>query len=340
MASSRAGVGVQIDRPQADRPPLVVEEKVLRVEDIAGDAHPLPAEPAGDLVEDAVERDHVVVRDETLLPGEELPAEILPIVVGSERTVVGEEARLGRLLAEAAVGLPVVVVLQVVREPQLQRHAVGIDVVGGQVPQNRVLGRPVEPLDLASARRVGDRSVHDADVEVGEHGVAVVGGEPRTVVVVEDIHLADALENPVQAPEEQHRGLAGPDDDLGHVATGVIDEEDGNPAQPLAASAEVLAVAQHDLHAVLLGEPALVDRRGPPRPGPHAQPLQRTPSRGAVDILGPLQQPGVHGPSQQLWNAGTAIRPLLGGEERDEAGVENVRCRRRAQRGRQPLDPA
>lgn len=170
--------------------------------------------------------------------------------------------------------------------------------------------------------------------------MAVVGGERGAVVVVDDVHLPDALEHPVEATQEEHRRLARPDDDVRHIAGGVVDEEQGNATGPVRARAEVLAVAQHDLEAALLREPALVRRRRPSRARPYAQPAQCAPGRGAVDVLGSREQPGDDRASKQLGDAGATVGPLLGHEELDELRVEDVGGPRRPRGWREAGEPA
>lgn len=155
----------------------------------------------------AIDRHDVVGRDAAGFRQNEAAAQLVVVAREDQLALIGIPALHRRLAIERFMGPNVVLVLDVMTQPKLQRAEVRIDIGAGQAPQHVVLGGLVESLDLPVPFGITLAPVDEADVEPHAHRVRVIGNEAGAPIEVQHIHLAEVPENLEQAAQQQRRAF-------------------------------------------------------------------------------------------------------------------------------------
>src|SRR6266536_1025002 len=280
FSSPRSRVFFEIHGVELHEAAFVEKEQAAAVEELPSQDDLLAVMAPRHLVEDGVDRHHVVPGHR---PGEvhfELHPEGFDALGKTELFGIPQKAIEGRLFVEALVGTVVVLRVGVVLKPQLEGAELGID-VGTQVKtaEDIVTGGLVELLDLAVALRVGLFAVDEDGAEAIDHGEGVLGDEARALVEV-DGHEEPVLEDELIEPALEEEGVFGrADHGVKEEARRIVDEEHRHSASPGHSGPEVLPVTQDHVHAVGIGKAADIAVSGLPLVGDP----QAAPPRQAVD---------------------------------------------------------
>src|SRR5690606_6563948 len=284
---------------------LCVRHAQLTGEHLPVDEHSLVAQSAWRFVQAAFVLDDVILGDAALLGHHEARLELLLVFGKTQLSAVRLPATAGRLLVERLVGT-VVVATQIVLQSQLERVWIRIDLDGSvETAQHGGDAGLVEALDLTVPFRIGLGAEDQGPLELPHHPVGVVGDEAWAVVEKQGVHQAVTLHRLEQPAQEELGALASADHRVQGEARAVVEEVQDHPPQPIHASAEVLAVAQHHLHPMRVGEATgvpFVLGWAPASWQAHAH--QGTPDRAAVDSLESSQRAALAGPLEQLGHRG------------------------------------
>ena len=207
----------------------------------------------------------------------------------------------------------VVDLVQVVQKPQTQGARIRI-YLGPAIETTEQLAEegPVESLYFSVTLGVGGGAVDEVDAQAGHRRLRVVRDEATAVIEEKRAHQPVAGDGGVQATEKQHGVLARAHHHLQTQAGGVVEQDQGYPAQAADTGPEVLAVGEDHEHAVRVGKAPHVGL-GQLAPAGHgqAQTTAGAPHAGAVDGLVLRHHTLEPGPTEQLGQRRVALVLVL-----------------------------
>ena len=227
------------------------------------------------------------------------------------------------------MGGVVVDLVEVVAEPQREGGRIGID-VGAEIECAKLdVGSAVELFDLAVSGRVPPGAVDEGPFEILDDVVGVEGDESWTAIEVERVHEPVATDQLVQALEEELGRLRGPDPDEEPEPGRVVEDEQRHAPSSSRSRPEVVAVGQHHLHAMGVGESTLVPVGGlrTTVANGKAHAAGGAVGGGAVDARDRVDDAARLGAAKDLRDRGGGLLLLLRAEKVHELGGEHRRGR-------------